>query len=210
MTALLAGPKPGDAILSPAPFSDIPAGTKLLGLTTNGAMATVDLSGEFATGGGTASAYGRLAQVVYTLTQFPAVTSVRFKIDGKAVATFTSEHVVLDHDLQRTDFGNELPPIFVDQPAWGEVTTSPVTVRGYANVFEAQFSVEIRNAAGEVLSAKPVTASCGTGCWGTFQVSLPYTVSSAQLGTLRVYDASAKDGSPENERIYPVWLTPAG
>jgi spore germination protein GerM len=209
MTALLAGPSTGDAIRSPAPYTDIPAGTTLMDLTTNGAVATVDLSGEFASGGGTASVYGRLAQVVYTLTQFPPVTSVRFTIDGKSVSTFTSEHVVLDHALKRTDFSNELPAIFVDSPAWGEVATSPITVRGVANVFEAQFTTELRDAAG-ALATKNVTASCGTGCWGTFTTTLPYAVATEQWATLRVFSASAKDGTPENERIYPVRLSPAG
>ena len=51
-------------------------------------------------------------------------------------------------------------------------------------------------------------ATCGTGCWGTFKVELDYTVDRSQYGTLRVYDRSAKDGSPENITEYPVWLTP--
>ena len=53
-------------------------------------------------------------------------------------------------------------------------------------------------------------ASCGTGCWGTFDVTLPYSNGHTQWGTLRVYDLSAKDGSPENVRDYPVWLIPGG
>ena len=56
--------------------SAIPAGTRLLGLSIAGQIATVDLSSEFESGGGATSVLGRLAQVVYTLTQFPTVTSV--------------------------------------------------------------------------------------------------------------------------------------
>jgi hypothetical protein len=52
-------------------------------------------------------------------------------------------------------------------------------------------------------------ATCGTGCRGTFDVTIAYDVAKAQWGTLRVWDGSAKDGSPENVREYPVWLTPA-
>jgi hypothetical protein len=33
-------------------------------------------------------------------------------------------------------------------------------------------------------------------------------VSRGQYGTLRVYNPSAKDGSPEDIRDYRVWLTP--
>jgi hypothetical protein len=208
MRALIAGPTAAEATASPAPFSLLPAGTRFIGLTINAAVATVDLSGEFAGGGGTASVYGRLAQVVYTLTQFPTVSSVRFLLDGVAVTTFSSEGVLLDKPLKRTDFRNELPAIFVDQPAWGGHAGNPVTILGYANVFEAQFTAQIRDGAGTVLSARTITATCGTGCWGTFLAKLAYTVAAAQWGTLRVYDASAKDGTPENERVYPIWLTP--
>ena len=51
-------------------------------------------------------------------------------------------------------------------------------------------------------------ASCGTGCWGTFDAVFQYQIGSAQWGILRVYDLSAKDGAPENMTEYPVWLTP--
>ena len=37
-----------------------------------------------------------------------------------------------------------------------------------------------------------------------------YAVSKAQYGTLRAYNPSAKDGTPEDIRDYRVWLTPKG
>jgi germination protein M len=55
----------------------------------------------------------------------------------------------------------------------------------------------------------PAMATCGTGCRGTFDVTLPYSVPAAGWGTLRVWEASAMDGSPQNVREYPVWLTSA-
>ena len=39
---------------------------------------------------------------------------------------------------------------------------------------------------------------------------MPYAVGKAQYGTLRVFDLSAKDGTPENVTEYRVWLTPGG
>ena len=51
-------------------------------------------------------------------------------------------------------------------------------------------------------------ATSGSGTRGTFDTSVPYTVSRGQYGTLRVYNPSAKDGSPEDIRDYRVWLTP--
>ena len=81
---------------------------------------------------------------------------------------------------------------------------------GLANVFEATFRVRLLDAADGIIADQQVMASCGTGCWGTFTAQVSYSVASAQWGTLRVYDLSAKDGAPENLTDYPVWLTPAG
>lgn len=53
-------------------------------------------------------------------------------------------------------------------------------------------------------------ATAGTGTWGTFSASLPYTVAKGQWGTLRVFDTSMKDGSAQHVTEYPVWLVPAG
>ena len=60
------------------------------------------------------------------------------------------------------------------------------------------------------LAHEGTMATCGTGCWGTFDVSLPYVVSNAQWGTLRAWADSPKDGSPLYVRPYPVWLVPPG
>ena len=72
----------------------------------------------------------------------------------------------------------------------------------------ATFQVRIANGADRVLAQKAVMATCGTGCWGTFDERIPYTVANAGWGTLQVYELSAKDGSVVNLTEYPVWLTP--
>ena len=195
--------------IRPAMYTTIPEGTKLLGISIAKGVATVNLSREFESGGGSESILGRLAQVTYTLTQFPTVDSVLFQLDGKPVTTFSGEGVILDHPVGRDDYYDQLPAIFVDRPAWGASIGNPARVSGLANVFEAQFRVRLVNASGTVLVDKPVTASCGTGCWGTFDITLDYTVSKAQYGTLRVYDRSEKDGSVIDVTEYAVWLTRA-
>ena len=120
----------------------IPAGTKLLGIEISGGLATVDLSAEFASrspddvsdGSGSYSLHGRVAQVVYTLTQFTTVDRVNFKLDGKPVKVLfgmpdpesgASEAIAMDKPVTRaTDRDHYsyrdhfLPLIFVDRPAW--------------------------------------------------------------------------------------------
>ncbi len=207
---LLAGPNAREQAASPALVTTIPAGTQLLGLSITDRVATVDLSREYETGGGSASMFGRLSQVVYTLTQFSTVDGVLFELDGQPVTIFGGEGLVLDHPVGRADYHDQLPAIFVDRPAWGAALGNPGTVTGLANVFEATFRVQLMDAGGAKLADQQVMATCGTGCWGTFSAQLSYTVAKSQWGTLRVLDYSAKDGSPENVTDYQVWLTPAG
>jgi hypothetical protein len=207
MTAVLAGPN--DAEQKASISTTIPAGTQLLDLTVKSGVATVDLSREFESGGGSASVLGRLAQVVYTLTQFPTIKSVVFEVEGQPVTTFSGQGVVLNGPVGRADYQDLLPAIFVDRPAWGAALGNPGRVTGNANVFEATFKIQLLDAGGHVLVDQQVMATCGTGCRGTFDTTLHYTVAKGQYGTLRVLDLSAKDGSPENVRDYSVWLIPA-
>jgi Sporulation and spore germination/Immunoglobulin-like domain of bacterial spore germination len=189
--------------------SAIPPGTKLLGLTIANGVATVDLSGEFAAGGGSASSQFRLAQVVYTLTQFPSVDNVLFKVDGSVVTVFGSEGIVLDGPVGRSRFYDQLPTIFVDRPASGAALGNPGRVAGSAQgLFEATFRITLLDASGRTIADQQAMAACMCES-GAFDVTVAYTVPKAQWGTLRVWDGSAKDGTPENVREYPVWLTPA-
>ena len=208
IAALLAGPDADELGARPAMYTVIPAATRFLGLHIDAGVATVDLSREFESGGGSASVLGRLAQVVYTLTQFPSVTGVRFELDGEPVTVFSGEGVLLDAPVDRSDYTDQLPAVFVDRPAWGGILGNPARLVGMANTFEATFHVKIVDAGGRAVADVPAMATCGTGCWGTFDVTVPYAVASAGWGTLQVYVLSAADGSVENLTEYPVWLTP--
>ncbi len=208
MNALLAGSAVQRDGFQPI-SSAIPPGTKLLGLTIANGVATVDLSGEFAAGGGSSSSQFRLAQVVYTLTQFPSVDTVLFKVDGSVVTVFGSEGIVLDGPVGRSRFYDQLPTIFVDRPASGAALGNPGRVAGSAQgLFEATFRITLLDANGKTIVDQQAMAACMCES-GAFDVTVSYTVPKAQWGTLRVWDGSAKDGTPENVREYPVWLTPA-
>ena len=201
LQALIAGPNETELAARPAMYTDIPDGTKVLRLEIDGGTANVQLSREFAAGGDAAALRGRAAQVVFTLTQFPSVTAVNITVEGSSsnpAAPYT--RLALAEGV--------LPAIWVDRPAWGGVLANPGRVTGLANTFEAAFRMQVLDAAGHSLVNVPAMASCGTGCWGTFDVTLHDSVPSAQWGTLRVYELSAKDGSRQHVVDYPVWLAP--
>jgi hypothetical protein len=186
--------------------SAIPAGTNLLGLKIAGAVATIDLSSSFASQASSSAVSLRLGQLVYTLTQFGTVRSVHWRISGQDVTTIGG--VPVSGRQTRPAYSGDLPAITVASPAIGAMVTSPVTVSGTADVFEAVVSIEILNSAGQEIARTFTTASCGTGCRGSYTTTISYSVPATQKGTLEVFERSAKDGSPVNMQKIPVTLGP--
>ena len=193
MKALLEGPTAEEK--AAGMVSTIPDGTTFLGLSIKAGVATVDLSKEYASGGGSLSMFMRLAEVAFTLTQFPTVEGVNFKLDGEPVDVFGGEGIILDHPVNRTDYEELSPAILVESPTLGDAVGSPLRVTGTANVFEAVFKINLVDADGLIIADEVVTATAGTGTRGTFDVTLPFTVARAGLGALIVFAESPKDGS---------------
>jgi hypothetical protein len=146
-------------------------------------------------GGGATSARLRRAQIVWTLTQFPTVRRVAF-----ADAAPTG----------RDDYADLLPPIVVTAPAIGDRITSPVTVTGTAEVFEATVSVRVLDGAGREIGTAFTLAACGSGCRGDYRVNVGYRRATAGPGTVEVYEVSARDGSRVNVVAIPVVMAATG
>jgi germination protein M len=206
LAALLAGPNADE--IEGGVGTQIPAGSRLLGLDIDNGIATVDLSSQYASGGGSLSMTMRLAQVVYTITQFPTVKAVRFRLDGRDVNVFSGEGIVLDHPVTRGDYQDLLPAILVDEPVPGQEVGNPVTISGSADVFEATVSIRVFDANGRRIADTFTTATCGTGCRGTFSTQVRYRVDHRQPGQIMVFESSAEDGHPINVVRVPVTLTP--
>jgi hypothetical protein len=207
MKALLAGPSPAE--LASGLATSVPAGTKLLGIAIKKGVATVDLTSQYQSGGGSLSMKARLAQVVYTLTQFPTVRAVLFHLDGEPVNVFSGEGIVLDHPVGRKDYEDLLPVIAVDEPAAGARVSSPVDVSGSANVFEANVTIKVLDENGHVVGKTFTTATCGTGCRGTYSVPVTFQVAHEQPGTIVVSDDDAAGtGTPPHQVRIKVVLVP--
>jgi germination protein M len=207
MEALLSGPTAAER--ADGITTVVPPGTALLGLTIDRGTATVDLSSEYEAPGDQRSITTRLAQVVYTLTEFPTVKRVAFELDGQPVTAFPGSGIALQRPQTRQDYESVVPAIVVAAPAPGQVITSPVTVSGIADVFEANVSIEVLDAHGHVIGSAVTTATCGTGCIGTYSAAVSYSVDARQQGTIVVHDDDAAgNGTYPHEVRIPVVLTP--
>jgi germination protein M len=198
VNAMLVGPSARERALGMT--SDVPAGTTLRGIRIAAGVATVDLSSAFAAADTKAAMTARLAQVVYTLTQFPSVKGVLLKVDGAALTTFGATGISLSHPQRRSDYETVTPPIFVESPAPFDAVAGTLHVSGTADVFEATFRARL--VVGSVAKALTVTASSGSGTRGVFAFSLP--LPGAGVAKLVVWDASAENGAALHTVTIPL------
>ena len=201
MKALLAGPTAAEQAAGLG--TTMPAGTRLLKLGIADGTATVDLSREFGSGGGTLSMTSRVAEVVYTLTGFPTVRFVRFLMEGEPVDALGGEGVVLAEPQRRRDWRDFEPNIFVETPGVGAVLSSPFLLSGTALVFEGSFQARLVDSSGRRIVNVIMQASAGGPERGTFSKEVPFSTS-AKRGTLIVFDQSMEDGSRQDEVRIPV------
>jgi len=204
LAALFAGPKVNELAIGQR--SELPVGLTLDGPLTIDAktkIATVRLP-SIVTSDAAAVEAQRMAQIVFTLTQFSTITSVNFVIDGTAYKPFTADGKRAAGAVKRVDY-EAVSPVILIESADGK---NPLHVTGTANVFEAEFRYELYDAGNASIAKGAVLASSGTGTRGTFSTDIPYSIKSAQTGVLIVFEQSAKDGSTINLSAVQVALRP--
>jgi hypothetical protein len=159
-------------------------------LTISNGVATLDTAERLRQG-------PELAQIVYTLTQFPTIKRV-------SVVLETNDAV----ELSRTDFEDLTPPILIESPTPGAVVESPIGVRGTANTFEATLYLDLVKDGRKLVSQQLVTASSGSGTRGTFAAKLRYDLDAPGPATLVAYEIDASSGKRTHVVELPLTLLP--
>jgi spore germination protein GerM len=214
LTALLEGPERREraAGLSTA----IPSQYRLDAVAVNGGTAFVDLQSDALYKMSSETARQLLGQVVYTVTQFPTVDGAVVTLNGNQLLP-SGETGTMERLLTRADFEDVTPSVLVESPAVGDSVSSPLTITGTANTFEATFMAEVLDTNGAQLAPeKMITATSGTGERGTFSAELSFTMPDVMSGdgsaaadvVLVVYETSAEDGSRIHEVRIPLTVAP--
>lgn len=96
--ALLAGPSDSNYTTT------IPKDTKLLALSIAADGVHLNLSKEFAEGGGSASMTGRLGQILYTASTFDPNIPVWIEVEGEPLEVLGGEGLMVNQPMTRQDF----------------------------------------------------------------------------------------------------------
>jgi hypothetical protein len=190
-----------DAMLHLAPadkdyYSLWPSATTVLGVSTSGAVATVDLSGNArSVTAGTAGERASLQQLVYTVTAAaPAITSVRVRFDG-AIKPDLWGHVSTTGALSRASSSTTVSPVWVLAPTEGGHVTRTFTVTGTASVFEATVSWAVTRAGTSTQLAHGFTnASNGAPARGDFSARVTLPAGTTGDVVFTAWESSAEDG----------------
>jgi hypothetical protein len=150
--------------------------------------------------------------VTYALTQFPTVHSVSFKVDGKPTMAIEGHEGTPIERATRSAYLDQLPPIFVDQPAWDAAITDQFTVSGIAQILalEPQFEAAlVDRETDEIIVQQTVRPACGEGCWqppggGEFEVSFSIPAGADRDWLLLRLWEVGPDGSVIDFREYPL------
>jgi hypothetical protein len=149
----------------------IPEGTELDDVSIDANIATVRFSADLPR--------KALAQVVYTLTQFPGVTSV----------------TLAGNTHKRADFEDVTPAILIESPLPFEDVTSPLHASGSANTLGATFNYRLKDPEKRIVAHDFVPGTSGSGARGTFDfTTAPFGVPSDGVGELIVFERSTENG----------------
>ena len=198
----------------PAGFDNhVPAGVEVVSVGSGSdGVRVVDMNQAFLQGSGSGALgdFTMLNQLIYTATDEELFPEVQFTVGGEPVTQFGSEGLDISGPLDREAFIDQLNPVNLTSAITGS-GSGPLVIEGVANVFEATVSLELVDPDGNVVHRDFTTASCGTGCWGSFSFHIEDVDFEATPLTARVFWNSPEDGQPADVVTIPIlWNDPDG
>ena len=198
----------------PAGFeSHIPAGVEVVSVNSDTeGIRVVDMNQAFVEGSGSGllGDFTMLNQLVYTATDDELYPRVLFTVGGEPVTQFGTDGLDISEPLDRETFIDQLNSVILTSAVSGS-GSEPLVITGLANVFEAAVSLQLVDLEDNVVYEDFTTATCGTGCWGSFSFHIEDFDFESTPVTAKVFWHSAEDGEPADVITVPVtWGDEAG
>jgi hypothetical protein len=166
--------------------------TDLVSLDATSRTVTVSFSSEFRSSDEIVLAT-RMAQVVFTLTQFQAVQQVAFQLDGEAIPALNDEGQEIDGAATRNDYPALIPQLFVETPAAWSRVSSPIEVRGTALPTEGTYHYRLVDETNQVLAEGDIQLSGRGAGRRTLAATIPYESDVTTRGALVLYELQEDD-----------------
>jgi spore germination protein GerM len=201
--------------LAPPPGFDshIPPGMEVVSVNSDTeGVRVVDMSQAFlgGSGSGLLGDFTMLNQLIYTATDEELYPRVQFTVGGEPVTQFGTDGLDISEPLDRETFIDELNSVILTSAITGS-GGDPLVITGVANVFEATVSLELVDLDGIVVYEDSTTATCGTGCWGSFSFHIEDFDFGSTPVIAKVFWHSPEDGEPADVVTVPVtWGDEAG
>lgn len=199
MQALFAGPSANAKAAGLS--SAIPPAAKLEGLSFSGPLAYVDLNTQFFTGAPTTASFRlRVAQIVYTLTQFTGLTEVQLYLHGASLPNIDA--LPTSRPMTRSDLSGAINGVLIISPAVGATVGNPIAISGISAV-SGTLEVQLVGSNGQLIVSTVATTVVGE----SFTYSYPFTSQSLGAATVRILVAAGRSDTSQLIASIPVTLT---
>jgi hypothetical protein len=199
LEALLAGPSASESAAGLT--TDIPKGTTLRGFSASGGVGTINLSPQFVANGPTPALQARLAQLVYTATDFPNVSKVIVEVGRVRLVNFGG--VDLSAPVGRSQVTAAVPDVLLESPAVGDSVHGVLQISGLTTV-NGTYAVQLYGSDGKLLASATSTSAAG----GSFSQSIPLAVATSGVGTVRLFARPVLSSQPIQVVSFTVPVSP--
>lgn len=173
----------------------LPENTKVLGISINDGVATVDFSKDvkdFNTGASLEST--SLQAIANTLTEFNTIDEVKILVEGEEVETLWGHVNLSSGNLKRNLDLVEEPIAWLDNLKDGDLLTTTTSIKGSMSVFENTLNYRLLDANKNVLVESYVNGKLNGKTRADFDFMIDFETPQTDTGILEFYAISAKDG----------------
>ena len=189
-------------------FAVLPRETRIRGINIANGLASVDFSSEVLKADPESKAADLgIQSIVNTLTEFPAIEKVTFKVDGtldQRAREWWGHTGLSDKPYMQDLSAVWEPAIWVTKPSKGELIDIPFVVSGFIRVFNAPVNLRVVTGNGEKLAEGYATAAAAGPNRGEFSTYLKFPRPAVDDGYLEVFRYSPGKGKELDKVRIPI------